>query len=98
MLVKRELVVLHGRVQGVFFRQTVLEIAARHAVAGTVRNRADATLEIDVEGESAAVDAFLTDVLANPPRHARVDRTMREPRAPSGMRGFRYGRSRGESG
>lgn len=98
MLVKRELVVLHGRVQGVFFRQTVLEIAARHAVAGTVRNRADATLEIDVEGESAAVDAFLADVLANPPRHARVDRTTREPRTPSGMRGFTSGRSRDEPG
>jgi acylphosphatase len=86
--VKRVLVVLHGRVQGVFFRQTVLEIAKRHAVAGTVRNCADGTLEIDVEGEGAEVDAFLAEVLANPPRHARVEQMTQEPHAPSGMRGF----------
>jgi acylphosphatase len=87
--VKRELVVLHGRVQGVFFRQTVLEtIAPRHAVAGTIRNRRDGTLEIDVEGDPPAVDAFVADVLANPPRMAQVDRVTREPRAPNGMRGF----------
>jgi acylphosphatase len=75
-------------VQGVFFRQTVLEIAARHAVAGTVRNRADGSLEIDVEGQPAAVDAFLDEVAEHPPTLARVDRTTREPRALSGMRGF----------
>jgi acylphosphatase len=87
--VKRELVVLHGRVQGVFFRQTVLEIAARHPVAGTVRNRRDGTLEIDVEGDATAVDAFLDEVAANPPELARVERTTREARTPGGMRGFR---------
>jgi acylphosphatase len=87
--VKRELVVLHGRVQGVFFRQTVLEIIApRHPVMGTIRNRRNGTLEIDVEGEPSAVDAFVADVLANPPPMARVERTTREPRTPGGMRGF----------
>jgi acylphosphatase len=89
--VKRVLVVLHGRVQGVFFRQTVLEIATRHNVAGTVRNRADGTLEIDVEAEPADVEAFLTDVLDNRPHDARVDRVTQEPRTPGGMRGFTSG-------
>jgi len=92
--VKREVVVLQGRVQGVFFRQTVLEIAARYPVAGTVCNRRDGTLEIDVEGEARAVDAFLAEVLANPPQMARVDRTTREPRTPIGMRGFSVARAR----
>jgi len=87
--VKRELVVLHGLVQGVFFRQTVLEvIAPRNSVAGTIRNRRDGTLEIDVEGEPEAVDAFVADVLANPPRLAQVERATREPRTPCGMHGF----------
>ena len=90
---KREVLVLQGRVQGVFFRQTVLEIAARYSVAGTVCNRRDGALEIDVEGEGPAVDAFLAEVLANPPQTARVDRTTREPRTPSGMRGFTVARA-----
>jgi acylphosphatase len=89
MAIKRELAKVHGFVQGVFFRQTVLEIAGRHDVAGTVRNMADGTLEIDVEGEALAVDAFLDDVAAHPPPSARVLRTTREPRTPSGMAGFK---------
>lgn len=86
---KRELVVFAGLVQGVFFRQTVLEIAARYKVAGTVRNMADGSVEIDAEGDDAAVHAFLDDVIAHPPPAARIDRITRESRDPIGLRGFR---------
>jgi acylphosphatase len=81
---------LSGRVQAVGFRQTVLEIAARHAVAGTVRNRRrDGRLEIDAEGEEDAVRAFLADVLAHPPRFARIDGVERGTAEPRGATGFR---------
>jgi acylphosphatase len=86
---KHELVVFQGLVQGVFFRQAVLEIAKRHDVAGTVRNMADGSVEIDVEGEDGAVEAFLDDVIAHPPPAARVDRITREQQSPAGLRGFR---------
>jgi len=86
--VKRELLVLQGLVQGVFFRQTVLEIAARYAVAGSVRNLRDGTLELDVEGEPEVLATFVADVLENPPPLARVAGVRREARTPRGMRGF----------
>ncbi len=86
----RTVVTLSGRVQGVGFRATVLDLAARHRVAGRVRNLRDgARLEIDVEGERAAVERFLDDVLARPPRFARVDRIERQDTEPRGTEGFR---------
>jgi acylphosphatase len=85
----RELVTLHGRVQGVGFREQVLAIARAHAVAGTVRNvTSSRTLEIDVEGDETAVDAFVAAVVARPPSFARVDHVERRPLAPRGVSGF----------
>lgn len=85
----RTIAVLRGRVQNVGFRYTVLHIARRHDVAGTVRNLRDgARVEIDVEGEPAAVDAFLHDVLAHPPSGARVDGVERSAAEPRGVRTF----------
>jgi acylphosphatase len=69
---KRAIVTLHGRVQGVGFRERVLQIARGHDVAGTVRNlRAGYLLEIDVEGEDGAVDGV-----------------HRRPEEPRGVAGF----------
>jgi acylphosphatase len=86
--VKREVVVLHGIVQGVGFRYKVDKIARGHAVAGTVCNTPDGAVEIDVEGDDAAVGHFIDEVLARPPRAAHVDRVTREARAPRGARAF----------
>lgn len=74
--------------QGVFFRETVRRIAARHDVHGFVRNVEGNILEIDVEGEPETVQAFIDEVLRNPPRHARVDDVHSVSLAPSGARGF----------
>jgi len=89
--VKRVLLTLTGRVQGVGFRERVVQTAARHPVAGTVRNRRwPAALEIDVEGDDAAVERFLADVLANPPHLARLDHAIRQAgEYPRGLSGFR---------
>lgn len=54
--------VAHGRVQGVNYRARVVEAARRHGVVGTVANRADGTVIIDVQGPTKAVEAFLRDV------------------------------------
>jgi acylphosphatase len=56
---KRAHVVIHGRVQGVFFRMNTRQAAERFGVTGWVRNRPDGTVEAVFEGESAAVDAVL---------------------------------------
>ena len=51
--------VVYGRVQGVYFRHSMLREAMGLAIAGWVRNRSDGTVEAVVHGESAAVDMIV---------------------------------------
>src|SRR5258706_13436350 len=47
--------VIHGRVQGVGFRYFVSGEARALGLRGTVRNRADGTVEVEAEGGPAAL-------------------------------------------
>ncbi len=51
--------VIHGRVQGVFFRDSMRREAQHLAVSGWVRNRMDGAVEALVQGDAAAVDAIV---------------------------------------
>ena len=51
--------VIHGRVHGVNFRESMRSNAENMGVAGWVRNRSDGTVEAVVYGESAAIDAIV---------------------------------------
>ena len=48
-----------GSVQGVGFRWTSTRIATDHAVTGTVRNLANGSVELEVQGEHQAVQSYL---------------------------------------
>jgi acylphosphatase len=65
--------VIHGRVQGVFFRQSMLREAQFLAVSGWVRNLSDGKVEAIVQGESNAVDAIVRWAQRGPER-ASVER------------------------
>lgn len=60
-------VVVSGRVQGVWFRQSCLERARAAGVSGWVRNRPDGTVEASIEGERTAVDDLLAWLAEGPP-------------------------------
>lgn len=52
-------VVVHGSVQGVFFRDTTRRRAELRGVAGWVRNCADGSVEAWFEGDEDAVEALV---------------------------------------
>jgi acylphosphatase len=70
--------VIYGRVQGVFFRDSMRREAQHLAVAGWVRNRSDGTVEATVHGEPTAVDAIVRWAHRGP-QHAQVTRVNIEP-------------------
>ncbi|MEO8333210.1 MAG: acylphosphatase [Gallionella sp.] len=70
--------VIYGRVQGVFFRDSMRREAQILAVSGWVRNRSDGTVEAAVQGEPAAVDA-LVHWAHHGPKHAQVERVEIKP-------------------
>ena len=49
---------MHGRVQGVWFRESMRQKAEELGVVGWVRNRMDGTVEAVVQGPFEAVDAI----------------------------------------
>lgn len=56
---QRREVCYSGRVQGVGFRYTARQIAARFSVVGFVRNLHDGRVQLVVEGEPAELDRYL---------------------------------------
>jgi acylphosphatase len=86
----RRRAVVSGRVQAVWFRDSARREAERLGVSGSARNRADGTLELEVEGRPVAVAAFLAWAAEGPPR-ARVDRIEVEEVEPTGRSGFALG-------
>ena len=79
--------VVHGRVQGVFFRDTTRRLARVEGVAGWVSNRVDGTVEALFEGEPEAVERLL-DFCRRGPEGATVDRVEVTEVGPAGLEGF----------
>jgi acylphosphatase len=65
--------IVHGRVQGVSFRENTRREAVRVGVSGWVRNRPDGTVEVQAQGPRAAVEEMVAFCYRGP-RMARVDR------------------------
>jgi acylphosphatase len=83
----RRRVVVRGRVQGVFFRDTVRRKAGRTGVAGWVRNRPDGAVEAVFEGERGPVDAMVALCRQGPPQ-AIVETVECVDEPVEGIRGF----------
>jgi acylphosphatase len=85
-VIRRRLVV-HGRVQGVFFRETARRRALAAGLAGWVRNTPDGTVEAVFEGEPDAVER-LVEFCREGPRGARVEWLDVAAEDPEGLAGF----------
>ena len=84
----RRRVVVHGEVQGVWFRDSTRREACANGVDGWVRNRRDGCVEAVLEGEPAAVER-LVDFCGSGPPLARVVRIEVWEEEPEGIAGFR---------
>ena len=90
----RRRVIVHGRVQGVFFRGATEAEATAAGVAGWVCNRPDGSVEAVFEGDPDSV-AALVAFCRRGPRHARVAKLEVFEEAPEGLQGFRLLRIQG---
>ena len=84
----RQRVIVHGRVQGVWFRGSTEAQAQAAGVCGFVRNLPDGSVEAVFEGACDAVDAVVA-FCRRGPRHARVQRVEVFDEAPEGLQDFR---------
>ena len=69
---------IHGRVQGVWFRDSMRREAESLGVYGWVRNRSEGTVEAMVQGDAAAVEALVRWARRGPPL-AKVEHVDEEP-------------------
>lgn len=66
-------VVIHGRVQGVWFRGWMRQEAAALGLRGWVRNRRDGTVEALLQGEPVVLDKMLDRCRQGPPAAKVLD-------------------------
>jgi hydrogenase maturation protein HypF len=85
---------VRGVVQGVGFRPFVYRLACAHALAGSVIN-AEEGVEIHVEGDREALQAFLHELEAQAPPAAQITAIDVHPETLSGTNGFTIRESRG---
>jgi acylphosphatase len=83
----RRRVVVHGRVQGVFFRDSVRRQALQRGVSGWVRNNPHGTVEAVLEGDPEDVER-LVELCRAGPRGAVVDHVDVIEEEPDGLTGF----------
>jgi acylphosphatase len=83
----RRRVIVHGRVQGVFFRDSLRRLAERNGVSGWARNTADGTVEAVFEGDPDAVDRLVSFARTGPP-DAQVEAVDVSVEEPEGLAGF----------
>lgn len=83
----RRRVVISGRVQGVFFRDSLQRLAGQHGVSGWARNTPEGTVEAVFEGEPEAV-ARLVSFAELGPLEAHVEGVEVFEEEPKGLSGF----------
>ena len=83
----RRRVVVHGRVQGVFFRDSARSKAGELGVTGWISNRSDGAVEAVFEGAPDEV-AAMVDWSRQGPRGADVDRVEESEERPEGLTRF----------
>ncbi|HEU4481169.1 MAG TPA: acylphosphatase [Actinomycetota bacterium] len=83
----RKRILVAGRVQGVFYRETCRRVAEAAGVAGSARNLDDGRVEVVLEGADDAV-VEVVRWCGQGPDHAHVTGVEVIDEPPTGTRGF----------
>ena len=83
----RRRVTVHGRVQGVFFRDSVRQRAHSRNVSGWVTNRTDGAVEAVLEGNPDDVQSVVR-FMETGPRQAEVETVDVREEVPEGLASF----------
>jgi acylphosphatase len=83
----RKRLVIAGKVQGVFFRDSIRRAARNEGVSGCATNRDDGAVEVVLEGPPDAVQAVV-EYCGIGPVSAQVDRVDERDEPPEGLCGF----------
>jgi hydrogenase maturation protein HypF len=86
--VERRTIAVNGTVQGVGFRPFVHGLASRLELKGFVRNQAGG-VTIEVEGDTAPLDKFLSSLVSDSPPLAHIDELTWQRQFPVGDKQFR---------
>ena len=84
----RRRILVTGRVQGVFFRDSARQAAEGLGLSGSASNLADGRVEVVAEGPDEAVEKMI-EWCKRGPGHASVDSIEVEDQPPEGTTGFR---------
>jgi acylphosphatase len=87
--VMRRRVVVSGRVQGVWYRDSCRNQAEILHVRGWVANRGDGAVEAELEGASGAVEALIAWMRVGPPRAVVTGVKVTEVEGTGDWAGFR---------
>jgi acylphosphatase len=71
-------VVVSGRVQGVYFRDSTRQAARSAGVTGWVRNETDGTVHAHLEGDADAIEQVIAFMRSGPPDAEVTDLTVIE--------------------
>ena len=82
--------IVHGKVQGVWFRASTRDVAVRLGLTGHARNLAKGDVEVLAMGDAEAI-ATLADWLQQGPPLARVDAVVRSDAEAVAMHDFEIG-------
>lgn len=86
--IKRAVLIVSGRVQGVFYRDSTMRKARELGLVGTVRNLPEGTVQIVAQGPESALDDLIRWAHEGPPA-AVVRQVQTSYEAPiQGLSGF----------
>ena len=71
-------IIITGKVQGVFFRQSTRDVAQQFGITGQIKNLSNGNVEIIATGTKEQLDKFIACCKQGPPKAIVIDASVEE--------------------